>query len=197
MKEHKDDMIEKYKERIQKLETDNAILRNQLADVTDNFLSMVHKLPLAAAVCDKYYDIVAANRRFVVMFGADADGLDDNNESLAGVNVREVVPEAIFQVLKRGVQGEDIDSEIAHMSNKNIAVSVFSFARREMILVTVRNLYDPAVVNEDIAERLRQTIDRKMEMVQKIGALLGEEVSVVAENLNSVIKIIESPRSEE
>lgn len=188
--------IEEYKNRIQKLETENAILRSQLAGVTKNFHSVVQKLPLAAAICDKYSDIISANRNFVTMFGADIDGLNEDNESLYGVDIREVVPESINRIFKRGRAGENILNEAVKLKDKDISVSVSPFAKGDMILIIVRNLYDPAAVNEDIAERLRRTIDQKMEMVQKIGFLLGEEVAVVVDNLNSVIKIIESPRNE-
>jgi hypothetical protein len=52
----------------------------------------------------------------------------------------------------------------------------------------IRDLYSPEVQGEEVIIRVSEVIDKNLEMVQKIGFLLGEGASETEQMLNSIIE---------
>jgi GTP-sensing pleiotropic transcriptional regulator CodY len=52
----------------------------------------------------------------------------------------------------------------------------------------IRDLFSPEVQREEVINRVSDVIDKNLEMVQKIGFLLGEGASDTEKMLNSIVE---------
>ncbi len=183
--------VEVYKERIQRLENELSSTKDDLSSAMSMFRDTLLNLPLAALVCDRFENIVFANREMSEILDLDPVILSQAAENLSGESLESVVPEEVLRALRLSTPEISGLFNVFEIGGRKILLSASRFTGGGMV-VFLRDVDNPGVVGEEIIRRLQETIDRKMSMVQQIGFLLGEEVSVFVNNLNSVIGIIES-----
>jgi len=66
--------------------------------------------------------------------------------------------------------------------------SIFPIKKNKMCGAVIRDLYSPEVQGEEVTNRVSEVIDKNLEMVQKIGFLLGEGAAETEQMLNSIIE---------
>jgi GTP-sensing pleiotropic transcriptional regulator CodY len=66
-------------------------------------------------------------------------------------------------------------------------ISIFPIRQNKIAGAIIRDLYSPEVQREEVINRVSDVIDKNLEMVQKIGFLLGEGASETERMLNSII----------
>jgi GTP-sensing pleiotropic transcriptional regulator CodY len=74
------------------------------------------------------------------------------------------------------------------LNNKLLNISVFPIEKHRIVGAVFRNMYAPEVQREEIVSRITEVIERNLNMVQKIGFLLGEGASETERMLNSIIE---------
>ncbi|NLA48837.1 MAG: hypothetical protein GX876_05170 [Bacteroidales bacterium] len=79
-------------------------------------------------------------------------------------------------------------SKDVHFDDKMLNISIFPIKKNKMCGAIVRDLYSPEVQGEEVITRVSEVIDKNLEMVQKIGFLLGEGASDTEQMLNSIIE---------
>ena len=79
-------------------------------------------------------------------------------------------------------------SRDVHFDDKMLNVSIFPIKKNKMCGAIIRDLYSPEVQGEEVITRVSEVIDKNLEMVQKIGFLLGEGASDTEQMLNSIIE---------
>ena len=67
-------------------------------------------------------------------------------------------------------------------------VSIFPIRKNKICGAIIRDLYSPEVQGEEVTNRVTEVIEKNLEMVQKIGFLLGEGASETEQMLNSIIE---------
>ncbi|MCK5774893.1 MAG: hypothetical protein KAH25_01895, partial [Bacteroidales bacterium] len=66
--------------------------------------------------------------------------------------------------------------------------SLFQIKDKEIVGAVFRNLKAPEIQKEQVVERVTEVIDKNLEMVQKIGFLLGEGAAETEQMLNSILE---------
>lgn len=182
------EIIEQYRERIIHLEKENRSLKRGYDKAMLSASAVMDRIPIAMFICDKNNQIIFINPRLIEIFNIPMYKQERVKE---GITPSELLPEQICNAFRTVNANEDKTNEIIRCENAAFSLSVFRLRDQDVTLCTIRNLNSKTELREVISEQLRQTIDRKMAMVQKIGFLLGEEVSEVVGNLNSIIDIID------
>ncbi len=181
----------RYKTRIQQLERDLALLREQAAAAKAAIQQIVMRLPVPALLMDRQGHVVAANRPLYDLVAPVLGPMADTPEALVGSRLDSIFDDCVFRLFRQAALGEEITDFQVDWADRPIAVSFASLHSGGWILGLVSDLSRPEIVAPEIARRLRETVDMKMAMVQKIGFLLGEEGSAVVERLNAIIKMVE------
>jgi GTP-sensing pleiotropic transcriptional regulator CodY len=73
-------------------------------------------------------------------------------------------------------------------------ISIFPIRKNKICGAIIRDLYSPEVQGEEVTSRVSEVIDKNLEMVQKIGFLLGEGASETEQMLNSIIESYKSKK---
>ncbi|MBQ4280207.1 MAG: 4Fe-4S binding protein [Rikenellaceae bacterium] len=186
-----------YKSRMQQLERDVALLREQVAAAKGATRQVIDRLPVAALLADRQGRVAVANRPLFELLAPALAPTVESVDALAGSRLDSLLGDYIYHLFRQAALGEEIADLIADLGGRQVSVSFASLHSGGLILGLVSDLSRPDVVGGEIARRLRETIDLKMAMVQKIGFLLGEEGSEVVKKLNSIIKMVEGPHHAE
>ena len=175
------------------LEKENAMLREDMAVCSQAMHAVIEKLPFAAAAVDEAGHIICGSPAFFSLAG-----FDNGDESILGSEPRDYIPPNILNLILNGAAGNtETINKLADYDGRKVSVSVLSVRRGGMSVCFIRDIRDISVAGEEIVIRIKESINRQMAMVQKIGFLLGEEVSEVSKNLDSVIKIIDTAKDAE
>lgn len=183
--------VELYRSRIQTLEHELIQSRAETREIERLFSQVVMQSPIATFVVDRHDTIVIANPALTALLSVDPLQLAQMPRNLAGENIDNIFAPETVKVIRMSAADKQTQCQVMTTAGQCVVLSLFMLSDGE-ILGFARDLKDRAVVAEEIIARLKETIDRKMSMVQKIGFLLGEEVSVVVNNLNTVIRIVEA-----
>lgn len=85
-------------------------------------------------------------------------------------------------------EDEPVLSKDIHFEDRMLNISIFPIKKNRMCGAIIRDLYSPEVQGEEVIARVSEVIDKNLEMVQKIGFLLGEGASETEQMLNSIIE---------
>lgn len=185
------EQIEGYRDRIQRLESELSSLKERMRIIEQISTEVVVHLPVATFIADSRNRILIANPALVSLLDINPLNLAQMQQNLAGESIENVFPQEMVQLLRMSQSEEGSMSYVTQINSRRVSFAVWSM-EGDLMLGVIRDLSAPGVVAQDVVAMLRETIDRKMAMVQNIGSLLGEEVSVVVNNLNRVINIVES-----
>ena len=156
---------------------------------SDMMNNMLEKLPTGVVIVDNYLKILHSNESFINIIGEDAKAISDVIPGLAGADIKTLIPFNVYNmftfVLK---EDEPVVSKDVHFEDKMLNISIFPIKKNKMCGAIIRDLYSPEVQGEEVTNRVTEVIVRNLEMVQKIGFLLGEGASETEQMLNSIIE---------
>jgi hypothetical protein len=89
-------------------------------------------------------------------------------------------------------EDEAVLSKDVHFEDKMLNISIFPIRKNRICGAIIRDLYSPEVQGEEVTNRVSEVIEKNLEMVQKIGFLLGEGASETEQMLNSIIESYKS-----
>jgi hypothetical protein len=140
-------------------------------------------------IVDNNLKILHSNVSFINLAGEDAKAISEIIPGLAGADIKSLLPFSIYNmftfVLK---EDEPVVSKDIKYEEKMLNVSIFPIKKNKMCGAIIRDLYSPEVQAEEVTLRVAEVIDKNLEMVQKIGFLLGEGASETEKMLNSIIE---------
>ena len=190
------EQVELYKTRIQRLENEVTALRQHVRSLEEMVRRVIRFLPVAAFVTDKEEQVVAANTALRNLVSDLSSNAGREIETLEGRSLKEIFPDEVVRMMKTvAVDGGDL-GYVTKIGKREFSVTYTALDQGAWLGV-LRDLRDPVVLGEEIVRRLHETIDRQLSVVQKVGFLLGEEVSEVVNNLSSVIRAVEAVQSPE
>ena len=156
---------------------------------SDMMNNMLEKLPSGVVIVDNNLKILHSNQSFINIAGEDAKTVADVIPGLAGADLKTLLPYNIYNmfafVLK---EDESVVSKDVHLEERMLNVSIFPIKKNKMCGAIIRDMYSPEVQSEEVTLRVSEVIDKNLEMVQKIGFLLGEGASETEQMLNSIIE---------
>jgi hypothetical protein len=83
---------------------------------------------------------------------------------------------------------ESVENRDVRLGENLLNVSIFPIVKGKIAGGIIRDMRAPEVQRAEVIERITEVIDRNLEMVQKIGFLLGEGATDIEHMLNSIIE---------
>lgn len=163
----------------------NAAL--QALELTD---AMLEKLRAGIVFVDYKLKIIKANNTFCTILGEEAEEINDVIPGLVGADLSKLFPEDICNlfdfVLKNS---ESVDGRDVKHDESLLNISIFPIRENQIAGGIIRDMRAPEVQRSEVTRRVSDVIEKNLEMVQKIGFLLGESAADIEKMLNSVIQI--------
>jgi iron only hydrogenase large subunit-like protein len=162
----------------------------EIAQSTSDMMNnMLEKLPTGVVIVDNYLKILHSNQSFINIIGEDAKAISDVIPGLAGADIKTLIPFNVYNMFTFVIkEDEPVVSKDVHFEDKMLNISIFPIKKNRMCGAIIRDLYSPEVQGEEVIYRVSEVIDKNLEMVQKIGFLLGEGASETEQMLNSIIE---------
>ncbi|MFV0376961.1 MAG: PAS domain-containing protein [Mangrovibacterium sp.] len=150
--------------------------------------AMLHKIKAGVVIADADLKVIDANLGFARLMGGDLEELYETVPGLAGAELKELVPEAVYRMFSSLMNsGEPMAERDLRYQNKLLHVSAISIYKNRVVGALIRDMSAPSLVREEIVSRAQRVNKQNMETVQKIAFLLGENASVMEELLHSII----------
>ncbi len=155
--------------------------------------TMLQKLSAGVVIVDENLKIIQANKRFIDTLGEDARMIDEVIPGLVGADLKTLLPYNFYNLFSYVLKNnDDITNKDVKMNENVLNVSIFIIRPGKIVGAVVRDLQMPEVRREQIISRINEAINENLEMVQKIGFLLGEGASRTERMLNSIIQAWQS-----
>jgi iron only hydrogenase large subunit-like protein len=163
---------------------------------SDMMNNMLEKLPTGVVIVDNYLRILHSNQSFINIIGEDAKAISDVIPGLAGADIKTLIPFNVYNMFTFVIkEDEPVVSKDVHFEDKMLNISIFPIKKNKMCGAIIRDLYSPEVQGEEVTNRVSEVIEKNLEMVQKIGFLLGEGASETEQMLNSIIESYKTKKS--
>lgn len=155
--------------------------------------AMLQKLPAAVVIVDSSLKIIRSNQSFINLLGKEAIEINEIIPELSGADLKTLLPQAVLQYFSYVLEYDDnISNKDIQFNEKLINLSIFSIHKNRIVGAVLRDLYAPEIRDEEVINRLNEVIDNNLQMVQKIGFLLGEEAAATEQMLHSIIQSYKS-----
>jgi Na+-translocating ferredoxin:NAD+ oxidoreductase RNF subunit RnfB len=163
---------------------------------SDMMNNMLEKLPTGVVIVDNNLRILHSNQSFINIIGEDAKAISDVIPGLAGADIKTLIPFNVYNMFTFVIkEDEPVVSKDVHFEDKMLNISIFPIKKNKMCGAVIRDLYSPEVQGEEVTNRVSEVIEKNLEMVQKIGFLLGEGASETEQMLNSIIESYKTKKS--
>lgn len=151
--------------------------------------AMLHKIPNAVVVVDRNLKILQSNQGFIELIGDDAREINDVIPGLTGADLKTLLPHTVYNLFSYVLtSNEEVLNRDVHMEENLFNISVFPIRQNQIAGAVIRDLSMPEVQKEEVINRVTDVIDKNLELVQKIGFILGEGASETEKMLNSIIE---------
>jgi len=151
--------------------------------------AMLQELPSALVIVDSKLKVIQANKVLIDLLGNDARDIADVIPGLVGADLKLLIPYNIQKLFSFVFNsGENIINRDIPLNGEIYTISLFVIKEGEIVGAVLRNLQQPEIQKEQVIERVTEVIDKNLEMVQKIGFLLGEGAAETEQMLNSILQ---------
>lgn len=166
-----------------------ALREKEIAqNASDMMNNMLEKLPSGVIIADSNLKILHSNQAFINIIGEDALSIAEVIPGLTGADLKTLLPFNVYNMFTFVIkENEAVLSRDVHYDEKMLNISIFPIRQNKIAGAIIRDLYSPEVRREEVINRVSDVIDKNLEMVQKIGFLLGEGASETERMLNSII----------
>lgn len=181
------EQLEQTKEALRESE-EVARREQQLAkQAFDTMETMLQKLPTSLVIVDNNLRILQTNQSFIKFLGEEASEINEVIPGLTGADIKTLLPFHIYNLFSFVLQnGDDIQKRDLHINDKLYNISVFSIQKSAVVGAVIADIHSPEVRKEEVLNRIDEVINKNLEMVQKIGFLLGETAADTEQMLNSI-----------
>jgi PAS domain-containing protein len=151
--------------------------------------AMLEKLRAGVILVDNKLKIVKANTTFTRILGEDAEQINEVIPGLAGADLNRLIPNNFVNLFSYVLtDNESIENRDIRIGENLLNVSIFPIVKSKVAGGIIRDMRAPEVQRSEVINRITEVIDRNLEMVQKIGFLLGEGATDIEHMLNSIIE---------
>ena len=163
--------------------------KDMAQSASDMLNNMLDKLPTGVVIVDNSLKILHSNHSFINIIGEDAKAISEVIPGLAGADLKTLIPFNVYNMFTFVIkEDEPVVSKDIHFEDRMLNISIFPIKKNKMCGAVIRDLYSPEVQGEEVTNRVSEVIDKNLEMVQKIGFLLGEGAAETEQMLNSIIE---------
>jgi len=166
-------------------------------EASETINAMLQKLPSAVVIIDKDLKIIQSNKTFIDYMGEEAHSINEVIPGLVGADLKTLIPHNIYNLFQHVLSNQqNIINRDIHLEEKLLNLSIFTIRKRKIVGAVFRDMYSPEIRKEQVIKRVTEAIDKNLEMVQKIGYLLGEGASETEQMLNSIIEFYRDEKNE-
>ena len=166
-----------------RVEKESAVQASELTN------AMLEKLRAGVVIVDNLLKIVKANSTFTTIIGEEAELINEVIPGLVGADLNRLIPNNFVNLFSYVLSdNESIENRDITIGENLLNVSIFPIVRGKVAGGIIRDMRAPEVQRAEVINRITEVIDRNLEMVQKIGFLLGEGASDIEHMLNSIIE---------
>jgi len=159
---------------------------NQASDLTN---AMLEKLRAGVVIVDNMLKVVKANTTFTTILGEEAEQINEVIPGLEGADLNRLIPGSFINLFSYVLtDNESIENRDVKIGENMLNVSIFPIVKGKIAGGIIRDMRAPEVQRAEVVNRITEVIDRNLEMVQKIGFLLGEGATDIEHMLNSIIE---------
>lgn len=160
---------------------------------TDKASALLQKMPYGVVMTNEKLEIVDCNEKFANMVGGDIPLLFENNPGLKKADLTKIIS---FHRYFSGLlnSGEEIAEFDVREPSGFFFLSIFTLQKSKLVCGILRNLQEPKIRGEMVLDRTQQVIQRNLETVQQIAALLGENAAFTESMLNSIHEAFEQKK---
>ena len=165
-------------------------------DTSETMNSMLNKLPNGVVIVDNDMKILHSNERFLEIVGEDARMIAEIIPGLQGADLKTLLPFNVYNIFSFVLrENESVVSRDVQLEERMFNISIFPIRQNRIAGAVIRDLFSPEVQREEVLTRVSDVIDKNLEMVQKIGFLLGEGASETEKMLNSILESFRQKKS--
>ncbi len=176
----------------EKLAREEQQLAHEAMETMEN---MLQKLPTSIVIVDENLHIMRANESLINILGPEVKEISEIIPGLVGADIKTLVPYGVYNLFSYAMtNGEDIQNRDIHLNNELYNISVFSVKKNKIVGGVIRDMYAPEIRKEEVIKRVTEAIDKNLEMVQKIGFLLGEGAAETEQMLNSIVQLYKNSK---
>ncbi len=158
-------------------------------DASETMNSMLNKLPNGVVIVDNELKILHSNERFIDIIGEDALAIAEVIPGLRGADLKTLLPFNVYNIFSFVLrENESVISRDVQLEDRMFNISIFPIRQNRIAGAVIRDLFSPEIQREEVISRVSDVIDKNLEMVQKIGFLLGEGASETEQMLNSIVE---------
>jgi iron only hydrogenase large subunit-like protein len=166
-------------------------------DAWEMMNSMLNKLPNGVVIVDNGLKILHSNDSFLEIIGEDAKAIADIIPGLRGADLKTLLPFNVYNIFSFVLrENESVISRDVQLEDRMFNISIFPIRQNRIAGAVIRDLFSPEVQREEVITRVSDVIDKNLEMVQKIGFLLGEGASDTEKMLNSIVESFRQKKNE-
>ena len=163
---------------------------------SDMMNNMLEKLPTGVVIVDNNLKILHSNQSFINTIGEDARTIADIIPGLAGADIKTLIPYNVYNMFSFVIkEDEPVVSKDVHFEDRMLNISIFPIKKNKMCGAIIRDVFSTEVQGEEVINRVSEVVEKNLEMVQKIGFLLGEGASETEQMLNSIIESYKSRKA--
>jgi iron only hydrogenase large subunit-like protein len=165
----------------------------RLQEVNERTSALIQKLHSAVVVADADLRVIQSNQNFIKLLGQEAEEISEVIPGLLGADLKTLLPYAFYNLFNFVLQNpaETVYKDV-HLDDKLLNVTIFNIQKKKMVGAVIRDMYMPEVQKDEVIKRITEVITENLDMVQKIGFLLGEGASRTEKMLNSIIESYQS-----
>jgi PAS domain-containing protein len=166
-----------------KREKETALQASELSN------AMLEKLRAGVVIVDNMLKVVKANSAFTAILGEEAAQIGEVIPGLVGADLNRLMPANFITLFSYVLtENESIENRDIRLGDNLLNVSIFPIVKGKVTGGIIRDMRAPEVQRAEVINRITEVIDRNLEMVQKIGFLLGEGATDIEHMLNSIIE---------
>ncbi len=160
--------------------------------------AMLEKLRSGVVIVDNKMKIIQANSTFIRILGEEAEEISEVIPGLVGADLKRLLSPGILNLFSFVLtDGENIESRDIKLGETLLNVSIFPITKNKVVGGIIRDMRAPEVQKAEVINRISEVIDKNLEMVQKIGFLMGEGASDIERMLNSIIEFYKTSKEQE
>lgn len=164
-------------------------------EASETINAMLQKLPSAVVIIDKDMKIIQSNETFIEYLGEEAESINEVIPGLMGADLKTLLPHNVYNLFSHVLNNhQNIVNRDIHFEDKLLNLSIFTIKKGKIVGAVFRDMYSPEIRKEQVIKRVTEAIDKNLEMVQKIGYLLGEGASETEQMLNSIIEFYKTEK---
>ncbi len=158
----------------------------QMSELTD---AMLDRLRAGVIFVDNKLKVIKANASFSKILGEEAEEINAIIPGLVNADLNKLLPSNLVSLFSFVLSdGEVIENRDIRIGDNLLNISIFPIVNGKVAGGILRDMRAPEVQRSEVINRISEVIDRNLEMVQKIGFLLGEGATDIERMLNSIIE---------